>query len=129
MALIKTEMQAVFDPTQIHRGDCVRIRRAGDTDARNGFVTEAAPGRITVLYCNIQNNSNSYIQITAADAALGAWEIMWTSDFESIGRYPEDSQEDSAGGNTGGDTGDNAGDIAGDSAEGAAGSGTEGGNA
>ena len=91
MALIKNETTAVFDLSLIHRGDCVRFKRAGDTTARNGFVTEAKPDKINVLYCNIQNNACSYIEITAADVALKVWDVFWTSDFQTV--YHEGDEE------------------------------------
>lgn len=92
MALIKDETKTVFDLTKIGRGDCIRVKRAGDTTARNGFVTETAEDKITVLYCNIQNNATSYLDITAADVSLKVWEIWWTRDFDSISHEPEDEQ-------------------------------------
>lgn len=84
MALVKDEPQKVFDLGLIGRGDCIRIKRKGDTTARNGFVTEARKDRLTVLYCNIQSNACSYINITAEDVELGAWEVCWTRDFETV---------------------------------------------
>lgn len=56
MALLTNRTQAVFDLSQIHRGDCIRVRRTGDTAFRNGFVTEAASDKLRLLYCNTQNN-------------------------------------------------------------------------
>ena len=90
MALIKKETQSLFDLTQIKRGDCVRIRRSCDTTARNGFVTEATPNRLMVLYCNVQNNAYSYLEVYAEDVALGVWVIDWTADFETINHEPEE---------------------------------------
>ena len=84
MALIIDASYKAFDTAQIQRGDCVRIRRTGDTTARNGFVTEVTPDKLRVLYCNTQNNANSYLDITAADVAIGVWEVYWTSDFQSV---------------------------------------------
>lgn len=84
MGLIKDETQAVFDLCLVGRGDCIRFQRAGDTTARNGFVTEARKKKITVLYCNVQNNACSYIDITAEDVELGAWDIYWTRDFKTV---------------------------------------------
>ncbi|MCM1233389.1 MAG: DUF5026 domain-containing protein [Ruminococcus flavefaciens] len=98
MALIKSETQTVYDLSQIQRGDCIRIRRAGDTTARNGFVTEAAADRLVVLYCNVQNNATSYLEVLAADVAVGAWEIYWTTDFQDVKHEPPDTE----GGETGG---------------------------
>ena len=97
MALIKSETQTVYDLSQIQRGDCIRIRRAGDTTARNGFVTEAAADRLVVLYCNVQNNATSYLEVLAADVAVGAWEIYWTTDFQDVKHEPPDIE----GGGTG----------------------------
>ncbi len=84
MALVIDETHKAFDITQIHRGDCIRIRRVGDTTGRNGFVTEVTPDRVRLLYCNIQNNATSYLDIMAEDVALGVWEVYWTSDFQAV---------------------------------------------
>ena len=89
--LIKNETRTVFDLSLIGRGDCIHFRRAGDTTARNGFVTEAKECKLTVLYCNVQNNACSYIEITAADVALGAWDVYWTRDFQTV--YHEGDEE------------------------------------
>ena len=97
MALIKSETHTVYDLSQIQRGDCIRIRRAGDTTARNGFVTEAAADRLVVLYCNVQNNATIYLEVLAADVAVGAWEIYWTTDFQDVKHEPPDIE----GGETG----------------------------
>ena len=45
MALIKSATHEEFDLSQIHRGDCIRVRRAGDTTAKNGFVTEVTTNK------------------------------------------------------------------------------------
>lgn len=84
MALIIDETHKAFDQAQIQRGNCIRIRRTGDSTTRNGFVTEVTPDRLRILYCNTQNNATSYIDITAVDVALGMWEVYWTDDFQTI---------------------------------------------
>lgn len=84
MALIMNATHQEFNLAHIGRGDCIRVRRAGDAAARNGFVTEAAPDRLRILYCNAQNNATSYSDIKAADVAIGAWEVWWTRDFQTI---------------------------------------------
>lgn len=84
MGLIKSEPQTVFDLSLIHRGDCLRFQRKGDTTARNGFVTEAREKKLTVLYCNVQNNACSYIDIAASDVEAGVWDIYWTTDFQTV---------------------------------------------
>ena len=94
MSLIKDETKAVFDLTQIHRSDCISIKRTGDTTFRNGFVTEVSPGRITLLYCNIQNNATSYLNVYATDIVNGMWEIYWTSDFITVNHEPDTSDKE-----------------------------------
>ena len=84
MALIIDTTVKEFDLTAIHRGDCIRIRRAGDTTFKNGFVTKASEREIQILYCNTQNNATSYLNVLAADVAIGVWEIYWTEDFQNI---------------------------------------------
>ncbi len=84
MALIKSAAHEEFDLSQIRRGDCIRVKRAGDATAKNGFVTEAAANKLRLLYCNTQNNATSYLDILAADVAVGVWEIYWTQDFQTV---------------------------------------------
>lgn len=84
MALIKNATHEEFDLSQIRRGDCIRVRRAGDTTAKNGFVTDVTANKLRLLYCNTQNKATSCLDISAADAAIGAWEIYWTSDFQTV---------------------------------------------
>ena len=84
MALITKASQDVFNLEQIQRGDCIHIRRTGDTTFRNGFVTEVSTDRLRLLYCNTQNNATSYLDVMAADVVIGVWEIYWTSDFQTI---------------------------------------------
>lgn len=97
MALIIDETYKAYDLTQIQRGDCIRIRRAGDTTAKNGFVTEVTHDRLRVLYCNTQNNATSYLDIKAADVAIGIWEVYWTNDFQTVNYEFNAQQTDGAG--------------------------------
>lgn len=85
MALVIDTTIKVFDTEAIHRGDCIRIKRAGDTTAKNGFVTKVTDKEIQILYSNTQNTASSYVTITAADVAIGVWEVWWTTDFLTIG--------------------------------------------
>lgn len=85
MALIIDSNKRIFDLTAINRGDCVRIRRAGDTTLRNGIVTRTGETQITILYANIQNNATSFFDVRAADVAIGLWEMWYTTDFINIG--------------------------------------------
>jgi hypothetical protein len=95
MALITDKAVKTFDLSAVHRGDCARVKRAGDTAWRNGFVTKITESVIEVLYCNIQNNATSYLTITAVDVAVGVWEVYWTADFQTI------NYENNAGGGLG----------------------------
>ena len=84
MSLIMDKNVKIFDLSAIHRGDCIKVRRTGDTVFKNGFVTKAEETQIQILYCNTQNNAASYISLLAADVAVGVWEVYWTSDFKTI---------------------------------------------
>lgn len=84
MALVIDTTVKSFDLNEIHRGDCIRIRRTGDTTFKNGFVTKVGEKEIQILYSNTQNSSNSYLTVTAADVAIGVWEIWWTTDFDTV---------------------------------------------
>lgn len=95
MALIENKAVKVFDLSEIHRGDCVRIRRAGDSVFKNGFVTKVSETQLEILYCNTQNNATSYLHVSAADTAAGIWEIYWTTDFQAI--YYENNAKETGG--------------------------------
>jgi hypothetical protein len=84
MALIADKTEKIFDLAEIHRSDCVRIRRVNDSIFKNGFVTKAGEDAIEILYCNTQNNATSYLIVKAADVAVGVWELYWTTDFQII---------------------------------------------
>ena len=84
MALIVDKAIKIFDLSVIHRGDCIRVKRVGDTTFKNGFVTQTTETQIQVLYCNTQNNATSYLSILATDVSFGIWEIYWTSDFQTV---------------------------------------------
>lgn len=84
MALVIDTSVKAFDLEAIHRGDCIRIRRAGDTTYKNGIVTKVTEKEIQILYANTQNTATSYATITAADVAIGVWEVWWTTDFQTI---------------------------------------------
>ena len=88
MSLITDKNTKAFDLALIHRGDCIRVKRAGDMLHRNGFVTKLSDQTIEILYCNVQNAATSYLQISAVDVAAGIWEIWWTSDFKTINVEP-----------------------------------------
>jgi hypothetical protein len=85
----------MFNLDAVKRGDCVRVRRVGDTAWRNGFVTKTGERDLEILYSNIQNNAASYLQISAVDVSVGIWEIYWTADFQTI------NYENNAGGGAG----------------------------
>ena len=88
MSLIVDNTTAIFDRTNIKRGDAIRFRRAGDTVARNGIVTKVTDKQLQAIYANTQNTANSFVQIDAVDVAVGVWEVWWTSDFEEINYNP-----------------------------------------
>ncbi len=87
MPLIIDSTVKIFDLNAVQRGDCVRVRRIGDSFARNGFITKASEKELQILFCNVQNNAASYLAIPAADVALGLWEIFWTRDFQTVNEY------------------------------------------
>lgn len=84
MALVIDTAVKEFDLQAIHRGDCIRIRRAGDTTFKNGIVTKVTGKDVQILYANTQNTATSYVTVTAADVAIGVWEVWWTTDFQTV---------------------------------------------
>lgn len=94
MALITDKNIKIFDVMAINKNDCIRIRRTGDTVFKNGFVTKVSENSLEILYGNTQNNATSYLNISAADVAIGVWEVWWTSDFRIV------NYENNAGGDS-----------------------------
>jgi len=84
MPLIADKNINVFDTTAIHRNDCIRVKRAGESTARNGLVTMVSESTIEVLFGNVQNRSTSFLRIEAVDVAIGVWEVYWTTDFVTV---------------------------------------------
>lgn len=84
MTLVVDTAVKEFDLQVIHRGDCIRIRRAGDTTFKNGIVTKVTEKDVQILYANTQNTATSYVTVTAADVAIGVWEVWWTTDFQTV---------------------------------------------
>ena len=73
-------VRPIADPPRRLRPFQTRRRYHGQERIRNN-----------VLYCNIQNNACSYIEITAADVALKVWDVFWTQDFQTV--YHEGDEE------------------------------------
>ena len=88
MGLIIDRTIPKFDLSMISRGDLIRIRRAGDTTPRNGIVTRISEGQMEILFANVQNNATSFLQVNAADVAIGVWEIRWSTDLSTINYHP-----------------------------------------
>jgi len=88
LALITNKNVPVFDLSAIKRGDLIRIRRATDTSARNGVVTRLDENRMQILWVNVQNNGNSFMDVDAGDVAIGVWEIWWSTDMVAINYHP-----------------------------------------
>lgn len=91
MSLVKQESNPVYDLTLITRGTCVRVTKRGDTTARNGIVTEAKKGKITILYTNKQDTAVTYLDIPVSEVVAGLWEIRYTTDFETV--YKEGGED------------------------------------
>ena len=87
MLITNTEIP-IFDLNNIKPGDAVRFRRAGEMTSRNGFITKIDEHTIEILARNTRPNGNSFFRIDAVDAAIGVWEIYWTTDFININYQP-----------------------------------------
>jgi hypothetical protein len=87
--LISDKNIQVFDLDAIARGDCVRIKRSGESQHRTGFVVSTRENLIKTLCCNQQGNATSYVDIPVDEVVAGMWEIAWTRDFETINLEPE----------------------------------------
>ena len=88
MSLIADRNVQIFDLDTIGRGDLIRVRRAGESTFRNGFVTRVSEPMMEILFANVQNNATSFLQIMAVDVAVGVWEIRWSRDLVTINVEP-----------------------------------------
>lgn len=84
MALIKSVTDNQIDTSAISSGCCVRAKRTGWMDWRNGFVTEVVPDHVTVLYSTGAGNAVNYFDVPADEVAAGLWQMYWTADFVTV---------------------------------------------
>ena len=84
MALITDKNVKTFDTDAIHKGDCIRFKRAGSSCWKNGFVTRVTEQLIDVLHYNAQSGQTNSQMLLAVDVAIGVYEVYWTTDFKTV---------------------------------------------
>ena len=84
MALIKNITGNFFDGTAIQSGACIRAKRTGWNDFKNGFVTEVSDNSATILYYVTSGNAANYFTIYADEVVAKLWQIYWTQDMKTV---------------------------------------------
>lgn len=84
MALVKSVSKSIFDSSTIQPGNCIRAKRSGWDDFRNGFVTRVDDDKITCVYYVSSGNAVNYFEVDSDEVAAGLWEIYWTDDFQNV---------------------------------------------
>ncbi len=87
MTLVTEKTAAVFDLSEIKRGDLLWGRHRSWRDGRAGMVTSATGERLTVQYCPGVGNITNHFIIPVSEAAGGEWEIRWSADMAEIQEY------------------------------------------
>jgi hypothetical protein len=84
MALIKAVSENTFDEDAIQGGACIRAKRTGWDDFKNGIITSVAKDTITALYFTNVGNASNYFSILADEVAAGLWQIYWSQDMVTV---------------------------------------------
>lgn len=80
--LIGLSEQPEFAREIIRRRGFIRAKHYSWTEPRNGLITHASPRILTVLFLANIGASVSYYTIKISEVAAGAWDLIYTNDFE-----------------------------------------------
>ena len=86
MAIIETRDSPVFNAEEIHERDLVRAKYHTWTEPRNGLVVTVEDNLLTVIFLPAINRATCYFTIKAQEVLDQKWEILYTTDMETIGR-------------------------------------------
>lgn len=107
MSLVAEKQTAVFDLTQIRRGDLLYGRHQTWSEGKAGFVTSATENKLTVQYFPGIGNVTNHFIIYISEAVNGEWEIRWSANMKEIYEYgikteEKEPEEEGGGGNAAG---------------------------
>ncbi len=86
MALIDTETAFVFDENEIQPRSFVRAKYHTWDEARNGLVIHVSKDRIMAVFFPMIHQAMRFYVIKADEVGAGKWEILYSSDLETIGK-------------------------------------------
>ena len=86
MSIIETRDSPVFNSAEIHERDLVRAKYRTWTEPRNGLVVTVEDNLLTVIFLPAINRATCYFTIKAQEVLDQKWEILYTTDMETIGR-------------------------------------------
>ena len=98
MELIITTEAPTINTKAISKGDLIRAKYSGWTEARNGQVAAVTRDEIRVIWqpgiCNVTN----FFSILADEIDAGLWTVIWSPDLETIYTYPPANDGNNGGG-------------------------------
>ena len=93
--LVTTNPTPHFDLAEVKRGTLIWAKHHSWSEAEMGYVTSADEDELRVSFPPRIQNVTNHFYIPAKEVAAGQWEIRYTSDMESISKYPEVSTSES----------------------------------
>lgn len=87
MSLITEKQTAVFDLTQINRGNLLWGRHASWSEGKAGFVTSATENQLIVQYFPGIGNITNHFIVPLTEVLNGQWEIRWSADLSQVQEY------------------------------------------
>lgn len=87
MALVITQPVAMFDLSQIKRGDLLYGKHSSWEHGKSGFVTAVTEKELIVQYHPGIGNVTNHFTIPVSEATSGDWEIRWSADMSEVFEY------------------------------------------
>lgn len=94
MSLITEKQTAVFDLTQVNRGNLLWGRHTSWNEGKAGFVTSATENQLIVQYFPDIGNITNHFIIPLTEVLDGQWEIRWSVDMSQVQAYGLKADED-----------------------------------
>lgn len=87
MSLVMEKPTAIFDMSQIKRGDLLWGKHCTWNEGKAGFVTTATEQQLIVQYYPGIGNVTNHFIIPVSEVIDGQWEIRWSTDMTEIKEY------------------------------------------
>ncbi len=94
MLLLIEKPIAIFDMSQIKRGDLLWGKHCTWNKGKAGFVTSATEDKLIVQYYPGIGNVTNHFMIPVAEVVSGQWEIRWSADMSQVSEYGIEADEE-----------------------------------